>query len=95
MCVNLCALRVNRLLTLQFSHQRVSANRTDLEQLEVKLQSILSIISKYRENGGLRALDYRVKNFCRYVASLFCSRPFDVPPQGHRPSNNCGGKVAW
>ena len=56
-----------------FAHQRVSANRTDLEQLGVKLQSILLIISKYRENGGLRALDYRVENFCLYVG--FSSMP--------------------
>jgi hypothetical protein len=84
------------ILTFRFSHQRVSANRTDLEQLGVKLQSILSIISKYRENGGLRALDFRVKNFCLYVGSSLCSCPFDAPPpQGHRPSNKCGRKVAW
>ena len=51
-------------------HQRVSANRTDLEQLRVKLQSILSIISSYRDNGGLRALDYRVEKFCVYVFVL-------------------------
>ena len=66
MCVDLCALLVNMLLT----HQRVSANRTDLEQLRVKLQSILSIISSYRDNGGLRALDYRVEKFCVYVFVL-------------------------
>ena len=72
MWVDLCALRVNKLLTFNFAHQRVSANRKDLEQLEVKLQSILSIISKYRENGGLRALDYRVEKFCLYVGSSFC-----------------------
>ena len=51
------------IINLSF-YQRVSANRTDLEQLGVKLQSTLSIISKYRENGGLRALDYRVEKFC-------------------------------
>ena len=59
-----------------FVHQRVSTNRTDLEQLKVKLQSILSIIRKYRENDGLSALDYRVENFSRYVGSSFC--PFPV-----------------
>ena len=64
--MDLCALLVNMLLT----HQRVSANRTDLEQLRVKLQSILSIISSYRDNGGLRALDYRVEKFCVYVFVL-------------------------
>jgi hypothetical protein len=69
MCVDLCALRINRLFTLHFAHQRVSANRTDLEQLGVKLQSILSIISKYRDYGGLSALDHRVENFCLYVGS--------------------------
>ena len=49
---------------IPFAHQSVSANKTDLEQLGVKLQFILSIISKYREHDGLRALDHRVENFC-------------------------------
>jgi hypothetical protein len=75
----ICALRVNALLMFHFAHQRVSANRTDLEQLGVKLQSILSIISKYRENAGLRALDYRVEKFCLYVWSSFCPCLFDDP----------------
>ena len=68
-CVNLCALRVNTLLTFHFAHQRVSANGTDLERLGVKVQSVLSIISKYRKNGGLCALDYWVEKFCLYVGS--------------------------
>lgn len=58
-----------------------------------KIVYILSIISKYWENGGLRALDYRVKIFCLYVESLFCSCLFDAPPQGHQPSNKCGRKL--
>ena len=66
---------VETVLTFHFVHQRVSANRADLEQLGVKLQSILSIISKYRENGGLRALDYRVEKFCLYVGSSFFPSP--------------------
>jgi hypothetical protein len=65
-------------LTFLFAHQRVSANRTDLEQLEVKLRSILSIISKYRENGGERALDKRVETFCLYVGSSFFPCLFDA-----------------
>lgn len=71
MCVDLCALLVNILLmTFHFAHLRVSANRTDLEQLKVKLfQSILSIIIKYREDGGLRALDCGIERFCLYVGS--------------------------
>jgi hypothetical protein len=72
MCVDLCALRANTLMTFYITHQRVTTNRTDLEQLGVKLHSILSIISKYRENGGLRALDYRVEKFSLYVGSSFC-----------------------
>jgi ATP-dependent Lon protease len=68
MCVDhmcsTCKYVVNTLLTFHFARQSVSANRTDLEQLTVKLQSIRSIISKYREHGGLRALDHRVENFC-------------------------------
>jgi hypothetical protein len=71
MCVDLCARRINTLLTFHFTHQRVSANRTDLEQLEAKLQSILSIISKYREYDGLRALDCRIETFCLYVVWVF------------------------
>ena len=86
MCVDLCHLRVNTLLTFHFAHQRVSANRTDLEQLEVKLQSILSIISKYRENDGLRALDYRIEKFCLYVGSSFCPYLFDAPESSSGPS---------
>ena len=78
MCVDL-SFNANALLTFNFAHQRVSANRTDLEQLGVKLQSILSIVSKYRENGVLRALDYRVEIFCLYVESLFCPCPSDTP----------------
>ena len=67
-----CTLRVNILMTFHTTYQMVSANRTDLEQLTLKLHSILSIISKYRDNGGLRALDYRVEKFCLYVESSFC-----------------------
>ena len=79
-------LRVNALLTFHFVHQRVSANRKDLEQLGVKLQSILSIISKYQENGGLRALDYRVEKFCLYVESSFCPYLSDAPEYSSGPS---------
>ena len=75
--VDVRALRVNTLLTFNFAHQRVSANKMDLEQLRVKLQSILSIIGKYRENDGLRALDHRVEKFCLYVRSSFCPSLFD------------------
>jgi hypothetical protein len=69
-----------------FAHQRVSANRTDLEQLGVKLRSILSIVGKYRENGGLRALDYRVERFCLYVGSSFCPCLFDASESSSGPS---------
>ena len=79
MCVDLCALRANTLITFHITHQRISANKADLEQLGVKLHSILSIISKYKENGGLRALDYRVEKFCLYVRYPFCLSLFDVP----------------
>ena len=71
--MDLGSLRVSTLIMILISHQRVSANRTDLELLGVKLQSILSIISKYRENGALRALDYRVEKFCLYVESSVLS----------------------
>ena len=64
MYVDLCVLRVNKLISFHITHQRVSANRTDLEQLGMKLHCILAIISKYKENGGLRALDYRVEKIC-------------------------------
>jgi hypothetical protein len=80
MCVT-CKYIIN----VSFTHQRVSANRTDLEQLGVKLQSILSIISKYREHGGLRALDHRVEIFCLYVGSSFCPCLFDAPESSSGP----------
>jgi hypothetical protein len=67
------------------SHQRVSANRTDLEQLGVKLRSILSIVGKYRENGGLRALDYRVEKFCLYVSLRSAHGSLLNSPQGYYP----------
>ena len=86
MCVDLCALRVNTFNNFYITHQRVSANRTDLEQLRVKLQSIFSIISKYQENGGLRALDFRVENFCLYVGSSFCQYLFKSPESSSGPS---------
>jgi len=86
MCVDLCALPVNTLLLFHFAHQRVSENRTDLEQLGVKLRSILSIVDKYRENDGLRALDCRVERFCLYVESSFSSYPFDAPESSSGPS---------
>ena len=72
--------------TFHLPHQRVSANRTDLEQLGVKLQSILSIISKYRENGALRALEYRVEKFCPCVGFSFCPCLFDAPESSSGPS---------
>ena len=94
-----CALGVNTLIIIYITHQRVSANRTDLEKLGVKLQSIVSIISKYQDNGGLRALDSRVEKFSLYVYLVFifvhvCLTLLN-PPQGHRPSNKRGRKVAW
>ena len=95
MCVDLCVIHVNTLLTFHFAHQRVSANRMDLERLGVKLQSIISTISRYRENGGIRALDYRVEKFCLYVGSSFCPLLLLNPSQGHRLSNRCGRKVVW
>ena len=67
MCVDNCTLRLDTLITVYFTHQRDSGNRADLEQLRMKLQSILSIISKYQKNDGLRALDSRVKKLCEYV----------------------------
>ena len=83
-----CAQYVNTLLTFPFTRQRVSANSTDLEQLGVKLQSILSIIRKYRNNGGLHALDDRVEKFCLYVGSSFCLCQclFDAPGSSSGPS---------
>ena len=63
---------VNILIMFHITNQRVLANTTDLEQLRVKLQSILSIISKYQDNGGIRALDYRVEKFCLYIKCSFC-----------------------
>ena len=83
---DLCALHVNTLIMFNFAHLTVSADRTDLEQLGVKPQSMLSIISKYRENGGSRALDYRVEKFCQYVGSSFYSYLFDAPESSSGPS---------
>ena len=73
------------LLMFYFDHQRVSANRMDLKQLGVKLRSILSIVGKYRENGGLRALDYRVENFCLYVNLRFAHVSLLNSPSGPSP----------
>ena len=86
MCVDLCAIHVNMLLTFHFAHQKVLPNRMDLEQLEVKLQTILSIISKYRQNDGLRALDHRVENLCLCVWSSSCPCLFDIPESSSVPS---------
>jgi hypothetical protein len=86
MCVDLRAPSVNTLFMFHFAHKRVSVNRTDLEQLGVKLRSILEIVGKYRENGGLRALDYRVERFCLYVRALFCPCLFDTPQSSSGPS---------
>jgi hypothetical protein len=81
MCVDLCALRVNALLTV---HQRVLANRKDLEQLGVRLQSILLIISKYRKTAvyvhwitGLKILPVR--------SSVHACLTLMNPLQGHQP----------
>ncbi|KIM76573.1 hypothetical protein PILCRDRAFT_641534 [Piloderma croceum F 1598] len=73
-------------LTISKVVDRVSANRRDLEQLGVKLRSILSIVGKYRENGGLRALDYRIGKFCLWVGSSFCPYLFDAPKSSSGPS---------
>ena len=86
MWVDLYTLRANTLITFHITYQRVSANNTDLEQLRVKLHSILSIISKYRDNGGLRALDYRVEKFCLYVESSFYQCLLDGPESSSGPS---------
>jgi len=85
--MDLCALPVNELSMSCLAYQRVSANRTDLEQLAMKLQAILSIVDKYRENDDLCTLDYQVENFCLCVGSLPCSCLFEAAefPQSHHP----------
>jgi hypothetical protein len=84
--VDVCGFMCSMWINVHFARQRVSANRTDLEQLGVKLQSIHSIIGKYRENNGLSALDYRVEIFCLYVGSSFFPYLFDNPESSPGPS---------
>ena len=67
----------------------------DLEQLRVKLQSILSIISKNQQNSGLRALDFRLEFFASTLSLRFvhtCLTLLNLL-QGHRPLNGCRRKV--
>lgn len=74
-CYNV--LPVDELL-MSFAYQRVSANKTELEQLTVKLWSIRSIVEKYQEHNGLRALDHRVEFFCQSVNSSSCLYIIDI-----------------
>ena len=44
-------------------------NKEELEDLEVKLEAILSIVMKYQEHDRtMRALDSRIEQFCTSVA---------------------------
>jgi hypothetical protein len=47
--------------------QRVSTNRDQLKELEVKLASILEIVKKYQQHDGMDALQHRIKTFCQCV----------------------------
>ena len=51
--------------------QTVLGNKKELEDLKAKLEAILSIVGKYKEHGGLSAINHRIENFCRCVASSY------------------------
>jgi hypothetical protein len=67
-------------ITVLSGSQKVSTNKDQLKELEVKLEAILEIVKKYQQHGGIDALQHRIKNFCQYVGSPRSHR-CDVHPQ--------------
>jgi hypothetical protein len=65
----------------------VLENKKELEDLKAKLEAILSIVEKYKEHGGLGAINHRIENFCQCVASSCFSVIFNIRHafQGHHP----------
>jgi hypothetical protein len=66
--------------------QSVLENKKELEDFKAKLEAILSIVEKYKEHGGLGAINHRIENFCQCVAStcflvIFHTHTF----QSHHP----------
>jgi hypothetical protein len=60
--------------------QTASGNKKELEDLKAKLEVILSIVKKYREqeHNGSRALSYRIEMFCTSVAFSCPFLPFYI-----------------
>jgi hypothetical protein len=52
--------------------QRVSTNKDELEELEVKLNVILSIVNKYKQCGGIEVVRHRIESFCGCVRYSQC-----------------------
>ncbi|KAK6995914.1 WD40-repeat-containing domain protein [Favolaschia claudopus] len=42
-------------------------NRTELEDFQAKLTAILAVVTKYKRDGGISALDLRIKMFCEAI----------------------------
>jgi hypothetical protein len=51
----------------------VSRNKKELQDLEVKLTAILSIVKKYHAAGEISALNHRITIFCEYVGCFLWS----------------------
>ncbi|KAJ7754307.1 hypothetical protein DFH07DRAFT_501415 [Mycena maculata] len=47
--------------------ERVSANKKELDELELRLKSILSIVQTYKGLGGMRELQSRIEKFCEDI----------------------------
>jgi hypothetical protein len=76
--------------------QRASTHKDDLEELEVKLKAILSIVNEYKQCGGMEVVRHRIESFCecvKYSICLCCSNlyhSFSGPSNYKRMlSNTC------
>ena len=68
--------------------QRVLDNKKELEELKAKLDTILLIVGKYKNDGGLGAINHRIENFCECVASSCISVIFHIRPCFPVPSSS-------
>jgi hypothetical protein len=47
----------------------MSENKQELKDLEAKLQAIISIVEKYKKDGGIDAITHRIEDFTKCIAS--------------------------
>jgi hypothetical protein len=61
-------------------NQTMSENKQELEDLEARLRAILSIVEKYKKDGGVGVITHRIQDFTKYVGSPHLSTVSHILP---------------